>query len=90
MFKPALHKPHEPIASPPADPSVEVASSSSAIGEAVSVAAVTSNSSSSSSSYAPPVDQDVIVVVVVVVVVVQGEAVLGDTVSGAVRGSGVG
>ncbi len=87
MFKPALHKPHKPIASP-ANPSVEVASSSSAIGEAVSVAAVTSNSSSSSSSYAPPVDQDVIVVVVVVVV--QGEAVLGDAVGGAVRGSGVG
>ena len=86
MSKPALHKPHEPIASPPADPSVEVASSS-AIGEAVSVAAVTSNSSSS--SYAPPVDQDVIVVVVVVVVA-QGEAVLGDAVGGAVRGSGVG
>ncbi len=89
MSKPALHKPHEPIASPPTDPSVEVASSSSAIGEAVSVAAVTSNSSSSSSSYAPPVDQDVIVVVVVVVVA-QGEAVLGDAVGGAVRGSGVG
>ena len=89
MSNPALHKPHEPIASPPADPSVEVAASSSAIGEAVSVAAVTSNSSSSS-SYAPPVDQDVIVVVVVVVVVAQGEAVLGDAVGGAVRGSGVG
>ncbi len=87
MSNPALHKPHEPIASPPADPSVEVASSSSAIGEAVGVAAVTSNSSSSS-SYAPPVDQDVIVVVVVVVV--QGEAVLGDAVGAAVRGSGVG